>query len=220
MDPAEPGPDCPLCPRLAAFRQQNRAAFPDWFNAPVPSFGDEGARLLIVGLAPGLRGANRTGRPFTGDHAGLLLYGTLLKFGFATGRYEERAGDGLRLQCCMITNAVRCVPPANKPETGEINMCRQFLRRRITLMPDIEAILVLGRVAHIATIGAFGLKFKDFPFSHGAIHRMSDPDLRIFDSYHCSRYNTNTGMLTPEMFETVFANVRTFLDRSDNQIVD
>jgi uracil-DNA glycosylase family 4 len=120
----------------------------------------------------------------------------------------------------MITNAVRCVPPANKPETGEINMCRQFLRRRITLMPDIEAILVLGRVAHIATIGAFGLKFKDFPFSHGAIHRMSDPDLRIFDSYHCSRYNTNTGMLTPEMFETVFANVRTFLDRSDNQIVD
>jgi uracil-DNA glycosylase family 4 len=194
MDPAEPGPDCPLCPRLAAFRQQNRAAFPDWFNAPVPSFGDEGARLLIVGLAPGLRGANRTGRPFTGDHAGLLLYGTLLKFGFATGRYEERAGDGLRLQCCMITNAVRCVPPANKPETGEINMCRQFLRRRITLMPDIEAILVLGRVAHIATIGAFGLKFKDFPFAHGASHRISDPDLRIFDSYHCSRYNTNTGM--------------------------
>jgi uracil-DNA glycosylase family 4 len=211
--PAEPGRDCALCPRLAAFRRENRAAYPGWFNAPVPSFGDEKARLLIVGLAPGLRGANRTGRPFTGDYAGVLLYLTLLKFGFASGVYDERADDGLRLEGCMITNAVRCVPPANKPETSEINICHQFLRGRISLLPNLEAIVVLGRIAHTATVRSFGLKLKDFPFAHGAEHKTPEGAIRIFDSYHCSRYNTNTGMLTATMFETVFKQVQTFLDR-------
>ena len=216
MTGAEPSHDCSLCPRLAAFRGENRAAHPDWFNAPVPSFGDAGARLLIVGLAPGLRGANRTGRPFTGDHAGLLLYGTLLKFGFASGDYEQRADDGLCLDRCMITNAVRCVPPANKPETIEINMCRQFLRQRISDLPKLRAIVALGRIAHIAVLGALSLKLKDFPFAHGAAYPLPDRRIRIFDSYHCSRYNTNTGMLTTEMFETVFRDVQTYLDRCDN----
>ncbi|NJM34195.1 MAG: uracil-DNA glycosylase [Rhodomicrobium sp.] len=210
---SEPSRDCALCPRLTAFRQENRAAFPDWFNAPVPSFGDENARLLIVGLAPGLRGANRTGRPFTGDYAGVLLYSTLLKFGFASGAYDERADDGLRLESCMITNAVRCVPPANKPETSEINICRQFLRHRISSLPKLEAIAALGRVAHMTTLASLGLKLKDFPFSHGAVHEAADKSIRIFDSYHCSRYNTNTGMLTTAMFEAVFKQVQTFLDR-------
>lgn len=220
MDRAEPRHDCALCPRLVAFRQENRAGHADWFNAPVPSFGSEAARLLIVGLAPGLRGANRTGRPFTGDYAGLLLYGTLRKFGFASGEYQEHVGDGLRLDECMITNAVRCVPPANKPETSEINMCRQFLRQRITLLPHLAAIVLLGRVAHNTTIATLDLKQKDFPFSHGKIHHLADRAIRIFDSYHCSRYNTNTGALTVEMFETVFAGVRTYLDRIDKPDVN
>jgi uracil-DNA glycosylase family 4 len=220
FDCAEPDRDCPLCPRLVAFRQENREAHADWFNAPVPSFGEETARLLIVGLAPGLRGANRTGRPFTGDHAGVLLYETLRKFGFASGSYDERPNDGLTLQQTMITNAVRCVPPANKPETAEINMCRQFLRQRISLLPDLAAIVVLGRIAHVATVGALGLKLKDFPFSHGANYPLPCGKIHIFGSYHCSRYNTNTGMLTTEMFETVFANVRTYLDRLDERDVD
>ena len=214
MHPAEPDRDCVLCPRLAAFRFENQAAHPDWFNAPVPSFGEEDARLLIVGLAPGLRGANRTGRPFTGDHAGMLLYEMLLKFGFASGDYQERADDGLRLNECMITNAVRCVPPANKPETPEINMCRQFLEQRITSLPNLQAILVLGRIAHVATVKSLGLKLKDFPFSHGVVHAVPVSGVRLFGSYHCSRYNTNTGKLTAEMFESVFANIRSWLDQS------
>lgn len=214
MTAAEPGPDCQLCPRLAAFRQTNRTEFPDWFNAPVPSFGEETANLLIVGLAPGLRGANRTGRPFTGDYAGVLLYRTLMKFGFADGTYEEHAGDGLRLNRCMITNAVRCVPPANKPEAAEINMCRQFLRQRILSLPELKAIIALGRIAHDATIRSLGLKLRDFKFTHGGEHWFCDYNISLFDSYHCSRYNTNTGMLTTQMFENVFQSVRGHLDHS------
>ena len=213
---AEPQHDCSLCPRLASFREENRAAYPDWFNAPVPSFGASDARLLIVGLAPGLRGANRTGRPFTGDFAGVLLYKTLLKFGFAAGTYDERADDGLVLQDCMITNAVRCVPPANKPESGEINICRQFLSGRISALPGLAAIIVLGRIAHDSTIKAFGLKLKDFPFGHGAVHTINDGKIMLYDSYHCSRYNTDTGMLTEQMFEAVFSSVRNFLDNPNN----
>ena len=210
---AEPAPDCTLCPRLVDYRQQNQAAFPEWHNAPVPSFGDHSARLLIVGLAPGLRGANRTGRPFTGDYAGVLLYQTLLKFGFAAGAYGESPDDGLRLSDCMITNGVRCVPPANKPESSEINICRQFLIGRISELPTLKAIVALGRIAHDTTIRAFGLKLKDFKFGHGTVHTLDHLNVQIFDSYHCSRYNTNTGMLTTEMFERVFANVRTLLDQ-------
>jgi uracil-DNA glycosylase family 4 len=213
MTPAEPDSDCPLCPRLAAFRTENRVAWPDWFNAPVPSFGAAEARLLIVGLAPGLRGANRTGRPFTGDHAGLLLYATLQKFGFASGAYLEQADDSLVLHDCMITNAVRCVPPANKPEPSEINICRQFLSQRMSLLPRLRAIVVLGRIAHESTLRALSLKLKQFPFAHGAVHPIPGTAMQIFDSYHCSRYNTNTGMLTVEMFETVFADVKSYLDQ-------
>jgi uracil-DNA glycosylase family 4 len=212
---AEPQPDCPLCPRLVSFREVNRGAWPEWFNAPVPSFGSADARLLIVGLAPGLRGANRTGRPFTGDYAGVLLYRTLLKYGFAAGSYAERADDGLALRDCLITNAVRCVPPANKPESGEINMCRQFLSGRISALPRLTAIVVLGRIAHESAVKAFGLKLKDFSFGHGRVHTISAGKIRLYDSYHCSRYNTNTGMLTEEMFESVFSSVRNFLDGHD-----
>lgn len=213
MTCAEPDRDCPLCPRLAAFRADNRAARPDWFNAPVPSFGAADARLLIVGLAPGLKGANRTGRPFTGDYAGVLLYATLAKFGFASGTYAENAGDGLALRDCMITNAVRCVPPANKPEPAEINICRQFLLGRMTDLPKLRAIVVLGRIAHDTTLRALSLKLKDFPFAHGAMHSIAGGAMQIFDSYHCSRYNTNTGVLTEDMFQSVFASVKSYLDR-------
>ena len=198
-----PQPDCPLCPRLVAFRQSQRSAHPDWFNAPVPSFGPEDVRLLIVGLAPGLRGANRTGRPFTGDFAGLLLYGTLRKFGFAEGDYAERADDGLRLAGCRITNAVRCVPPENKPEPGEIKACNGFLAAEIRSLPRLEAVLALGAVAHQAVLAALGQRRKPFPFAHGALHRLAC-GLLLADSYHCSRYNTNTGKLTTAMFEAVF----------------
>ena len=216
----EPSRDCDFCPRLAAFRASNRAAFPDWFNAPVPSFGDDGARLLVVGLAPGLRGANRTGRPFTGDHAGILLYATLAKFGFATGDYGASPGDGLRLVDCAITNAVRCVPPANKPEPAEISTCRQFLAQRIAVSPNLRAMLVLGRVAHETVLRTLGLRLAAFPFAHGAIHALPEQRVAMFDSYHCSRYNTNTGMLTTEMFEAVFKQARTYLDQISSSNVD
>ncbi len=212
MNEAEPPRDCSLCPRLDAFRRENRSARPDWFNAPVPSFGDPQAKLLVVGLAPGLRGANRTGRPFTGDHAGRLLYGALMKFGFASGVYDERPDDGVRLHGCMITNGVRCVPPANKPETSEINMCRRFLGGQISLLSSLRAILVLGRIAHDTTLKALGLKLKDFPFVHGAMYTISEENLCLFSSYHCSRYNTNTGVLTDEMFENVIRSARNYLD--------
>jgi uracil-DNA glycosylase family 4 len=206
---AEPGPDCPLCPRLAAFRQDARAKHPDWFNAPVPSFGDSNAALLIVGLAPGMQGANRTGRPFTGDYAGDLLYATLLEYGFASGEYKARPDDGFKLVDCRISNAVRCVPPQNKPLPIEINTCRQFLMATIESMPKLRAIVMLGRVAHDSLLKTLGIRAVAAPFGHGAVHQAGH--LRLFDSYHCSRYNTNTRVLTPEMFAQVFANVRSHL---------
>jgi uracil-DNA glycosylase family 4 len=200
-----PERDCPLCPRLAAFREKHRGLFPDWHNAPVPSFGPADARLLIVGLAPGLRGANRTGRPFTGDYAGDLLYSTLIRHGFARGDYRADPGDGLALVDCRITNAVRCVPPENKPEGAEIVACRRFLEDELAKRP--EAIVALGQIAHKATLAAVGARQAQHPFGHGAMHELPGGSL-LADSYHCSRYNTNTGKLTPEMFDAVFAEVR------------
>ncbi|HEX3494229.1 MAG TPA: uracil-DNA glycosylase [Methylocella sp.] len=216
----EPDPDCSLCPRLATFRDSLRVAQPGWHNAPVPAFGALDARLLVVGLAPGLRGANRTGRPFTGDYAGELLYETLIEFGFATGTYAASIDDGLRLVSCVITNAVRCVPPQNKPMPSEIKSCRPFLAATIAALPDLCAIVALGRIAHESVIHAFGLKPAAFPFAHGAEHvlvagetarhrfRVGAGVISLVDSYHCSRYNTNTGVLTEEMFRAVFAKVR------------
>ncbi len=202
----EPSRDCGLCPRLAGFRAENRSAHPDWFNAPVPTFGSHEAWLLIVGLAPGLRGANRTGRPFTGDFAGLLLYETLLSAGLASGVYAERADDGLRLIGCAITNAVRCVPPQNKPQPSEIATCRAFLEATIAALPNLRTIVALGRVAHDSVLRAFGQKLAALPFAHGAEHGLAHAarGITLFDSYHCSRYNTNTAVLTPAMFRDVF----------------
>src|SRR5438105_8365731 len=202
----EPDRNCPLCPRLASFREAARAREPEWFNSPVPSFGDPDGRVLIVGLAPGLQGANRTGRPFTGDFAGDLLYATLLDYGFAKGKYEARPDDGLTLVDCRISNAVRCVPPQNKPLPAEINTCRTFLAATIATMPRVNSIVLLVRIAHDSTVKALGLKAKDAPFAHGAVHKAGH--IRLYDSYHCSRYNTNTGVLTPKMFRDVFARVR------------
>lgn len=207
---ADPERDCPLCPRLAAFRDQWRSREPDWHNAPVPSFGPHHARLLIVGLAPGLRGANATGRPFTGDYAGDLLYATLGEFGFARGTYAESPDDGLELLDCRITNAVRCVPPENKPVGDEINACRPFLQRTISEMPDLTTILVLGRIAHESVVRALGAKPAQVPFIHG--RRQAVGTLTLVSSYHCSRYNTNTGRLTEAMFREVFAGIRQALD--------
>ena len=204
---AEAPADCPLCPRLAAFRHENRRLFPDFHNDPVPSFGPADARLLIVGLAPGLKGANRTGRPFTGDYAGELLYETLIAFGFAQGRYAARPDDGLRLVDARIANAVRCVPPENKPTGAEVATCRRFLEGTLAEMPRIRAVVVLGRIAHDALLGALGLRKAAYRFAHGAVHAAPGRPT-VFDSYHCSRYNTNTGVLTPEMFRAVFAAVR------------
>lgn len=186
-----------------------RAREPDWFNAPVPSFGDPDAAVLIVGLAPGVQGANRTGRPFTGDYAGDLLYATLLKYGFAAGRYQARPDDGLKLVDCRISNAVRCVPPQNKPLPAEINTCRTFLSATLATMPRLRAIVALGRIAHDSAVKALGVRAVAAPFAHGAVHHVGT--VRLYDSYHCSRYNTNTRVLTPEMFESVFAQVRTDL---------
>jgi uracil-DNA glycosylase family 4 len=207
---SDAGRDCPRCPRLVAFREAWRARQPDWFNAPVPSFGPVEARLLIVGLAPGLQGANRTGRPFTGDYAGDLLYQTLIDYGFATGTYQARPDDGLALADARITNAVRCVPPENKPNGPEIAQCRDFLRATLSEMPNLAAIVALGRIAHNTTAVALGQRISALKFGHGALHTVDE--VAVFDSYHCSRYNTNTGVLTPEMFRKVFAAVRTYLD--------
>ena len=209
-----PPADCQVCPRLAGFRAANRAAHPDWRNAPVDSFGDGDGRLAIVGLAPGLRGANRTGRPFTGDYAGDLLYATLLEFGFAEGVYDRRPDDGLVLRDCAILNAVRCVPPQNKPTPAEITSCRSYLVGAIGALPRLKAIVALGRIAHDTTLRALGARLAEFPFKHGARHALADGALVMFDSYHCSRYNTNTGVLTPEMFRAVFAAAREHLGRS------
>jgi uracil-DNA glycosylase family 4 len=205
-----PGRDCPRCPRLVAFRQDWRRREPDWFNAPVDSFGPNDARLLIIGLAPGLRGANRTGRPFTGDYAGDLLYATLQEFGFARGHYRANADDGFELVDCRITNAVRCVPPENKPTPAEIATCRDFLVAALKEMTKLRAIVTLGHIAHETFIAAQSAKRRDYPFSHGGAHAMGD--MTLFDSYHCSRYNTNTGVLTPQMFRDVFVQVRKLLD--------
>jgi uracil-DNA glycosylase family 4 len=212
MRPA-PAADCALCPRLVDFRSANRTAFPDWHNAPVASFGDPAARLLIVGLAPGLRGANRTGRPFTGDHAGELLYPTLLRFGFARGDYQARPGDGLRLVDCRITNAVRCVPPANRPQPSEINACRRFLGSELGALPAPKVVLALGGIAHGSVLRALGKSAGRYPFVHGALYR-PDSGPVLAPCYHCSRYNLNTGRLTPTMFATVFARVRALVEQS------
>ena len=205
-----PGRDCALCPRLVAYRTANRAAHPDWFNAPVPSFGALDARLLVVGLAPGVRGANRTGRPFTGDFAGVLLYQTLLRFGFAEGHYGADTADGLRLIDCRVTNGVRCVPPGNLPVPAEIAACNSFLTAELTAMPRLRAVLALGGVAHNAMLRSRGLKPKYGVFSHGAVHVLPD-GLLLVDSYHVSRLNTNTGRLTTAMFEAVVRDVLTYL---------
>jgi len=204
------GRDCPRCPRLVAFRQSWRSKQPTWHNAPVPSFGPVTARLLIVGLAPGLQGANRTGRPFTGDYAGDLLYATLARYGFAAGEYQARPDDALRLVDARITNAVRCVPPENKPVGEEIKQCRDFLKATIAEMSNLAAVVLLGRIAHDSTVAALGRRLTALPFGHGAQHALDR--LTLFDSYHCSRYNTNTGVLTPDMFREVFAAVRRYLD--------
>jgi uracil-DNA glycosylase family 4 len=205
-----PGRDCPRCPRLVAFRQSWRASEPDWFNAPVDSFGPTEAQLLIVGLAPGLRGANRSGRPFTGDYAGDLLYATLTEFGFARGNYAASVDDGLELVDCRITNAVRCVPPDNKPTPQEITTCRDFLTAAIAEMKNLRAVLALGRIAHESFVLANGARRSEFPFAHGRTHAVAA--LTLFDSYHCSRYNTNTGVLTPQMFRGVIAQARKLID--------
>ena len=206
LSSTEPGPDCPRCARLVSFRAASRVREPGWFNAPVPSFGDPDGRLLIVGLAPGLQGANRTGRPFTGDYAGDLLYATLLEYGFARGVYRASPDDGLELVDCRISNAVRCVPPQNKPLPVEINTCRAFLSATIETMPRLRAIVALGRVAHDSVLKVLALRAAAAPFAHGAVHQAAA--IRLYDSYHCSRYNTNTRVLTPDMFRSVFATVR------------
>jgi len=206
LDIAEPAFEGPICPRLVAFRAANQAAHPGWFNGAVPSFGPETARLLIVGLAPGLKGANRTGRPFLGDYAGELLYQTLLKVGFARGHHDLARPEALTLVDCMITNAVRCVPPANKPTPSEITQCRQFLKARIATLPHLRAILTLGRIAHESTLDTLELKRRDYSFAHGACHALATGQT-MFDSYHCSRQNTNTGRLTTAMFEGVLVEI-------------
>lgn len=207
-----PDRDCPFCPRLAEFRMASRAAHPDWHNAPVPSFGPASARLLIVGLAPGLRGANRTGRPFTGDYAGHLLYETLIRFGFASGHYQERPDDGLILKDCYIVNAVRCVPPENLPKSSEINTCNQFLIAELAGLKHLKVILSLGVVAHQAVLRALGLKQSFAKFRHGAVHDLPN-GIALANSYHVSRYNTSTGRLTTGMFQDVVAKLRQRLDQ-------
>lgn len=207
---SEPPRDCPLCPRLVAYRQVNRAQNPDWWNGPAASFGDPAARLLVAGLAPGRAGANRTGRPFTGDHAGWMLYDTLTNTGFANGKFDARTDDGLELTDCMITNAVRCAPPGNKPETSEENTCRQFLTRRIQDLPNLKVIVTLGDVSRRNVLKAIGLKASAGLPGHGTEFQ-AGPYV-ILNSYHCSRLNTNTGRLTAEMFEAVFRRARELLD--------
>jgi uracil-DNA glycosylase len=210
VHPPEPGHNCPRCPRLVAFRKTWRTREPTWFNGPVPSFGPRDARVLIVGLAPGLQGANRTGRPFTGDFAGDLLYQTLTHYGYARGQYAARCDDGLTLLDCRITNTVRCVPPENKPIGVEIAQCRDFLKNTISEMSHLRAIVALGRIAHDSVVVSLGGRLAAAAFAHGRSHQFDG--LTLFDSYHCSRYNTNTGKLTAQMFYAVFAAVRAQLD--------
>lgn len=210
---SEPGRDCPLCPRLHDFIAEWRQREPFWFNAPVPTFlppqGEDAVRLLIVGLAPGLRGANRTGRPFTGDYAGDLLYSTLIAHGFARGEFKARPDDGLQLAGTAITNAVRCVPPENKPVGAEITTCRTFLVPTIARFPNLRAVLALGSIAHQSTVRALGGRVAAYPFKHGG--QLQAGGITLFSSYHCSRYNTNTGVLTKMMFVSVFSEIAAFL---------
>jgi uracil-DNA glycosylase family 4 len=208
---AEPPRDCPLCPRLVAYRQVNRAANPDWWNGPAPSFGDPAARLAVVGLAPGRTGANRTGRPFTGDFAGVLLFETLIKQGFARGTYDARPDDGLQLVDCLITNAVRCAPPGNKPETLEEATCRPFLTARLDELPNLKVIVTLGDVSRRNVLRALGLKASAGVGGHGSEFQAGP--YTVINSYHCSRLNTNTGRLTPQMFEDIFIRARALLAR-------
>ena len=203
----QPGRDCALCPRLRSFIVGNRNTYPDFFNAPVPPFGDEAPRLLIVGLAPGLKGANRTGRPFTGDYAGDLLYSTLARYGWSTGTFAASADDGVTLQGARITNAVKCVPPENKPTPAEIKTCRRFLVSEIDALPSVRAVLALGLIAHNAVLASRGRRLAAHKFAHGARHDLGG-GRTLFDSYHCSRYNTNTGRLTTPMFHAVFDGIR------------
>ncbi|MEM9937874.1 MAG: uracil-DNA glycosylase [Pseudomonadota bacterium] len=208
--PPEAPTDCGLCPRLVEYREASQKKNPDWFNGAVQSFGDPDAALLIIGLAPGISGANRTGRPFTGDWAGDLLYATLGKFGFAEGTYDKRPDDGLILKGAMVTNAVRCVPPQNKPVGAEINQCRPFLQARMAALPNLKVMLCLGKISHDSTVRTLGLRLKDHPFGHETAYQ-TEAGL-LLSSYHCSRYNTNTRRLTPEMFEAVFAKARAAVD--------
>lgn len=205
--PKAPERNCQKCPRLVAYREASRAANPDWHNAPVASVGPLSAHLLIAGLAPGMRGANRTGRPFTGDFAGDLLYATLIKFGFAQGVYGRTADDGVSFEDCRITNAVRCVPPQNKPTGAEIAACRPFLESEIAAMPNLRVILALGGIAHQTVLRNLGHKVSAYKFGHRACHDLS-AGLTMIDSYHCSRLNTNTGRLTEAMFHDVFDDIR------------
>lgn len=205
--------DCAQCPRLAGFLAHVRCEYPGYYARPVPPFGDPSPRLLIVGLAPGMHGANRTGRPFTGDYAGILLYETLYRFGFSTAPVSKAADDGLRLTGCRITNAVKCLPPQNKPEPGEIRRCNAYLRQEIAALEEGTAILALGNIAHQAVVQALRLKAGGFPFGHGAVHALPR-GMALYDSYHCSRYNTQTKRLTAEMFEGVFAVIRDRLQRN------
>ena len=198
-----PEKNCSFCPRLEAFRTQNKIKFPHYFNAPVPSFGNINAPLLIVGMAPGLNGANQTGRPFTNDYAGDILYPSLKKYGFATGTYLKKADDGFELTFARVTNAVRCVPPQNKVIAEETNNCRQFLQQEITSMKNLKIILTLGTVAHNALLSALGYKKSAFKFAHGAIHHLEKENLLLVNSYHTSRYNINTGVLTADMFDNI-----------------
>lgn len=210
-----PALDCPLCPRLAQFRHANALVYPQFFNAPVPAFGGLEARLLIVGLAPGLKGANATGRPFTGDYAGDVLYDILKNQGFAKGVYKQHADDGLELLDCRITNAVRCVPPQNKPETTEIHICNRFLQQEMAAMPNLQVVFSLGSISHQAVLRACGLKVSHAKFGHGAMHEIQ-PNFRkellwLVDTYHSSRYNINTNRVTPEMIEDVLAGIKGLL---------
>ena len=206
----EPPRDCPLCPRLVAYREENRRQNPDWFNGPAPSFGDPNARLLVAGLAPGRTGANRTGRPFTGDGAGWILYQTLTKTGFATGVYDARTDDGLQLFDCMITNAVRCAPPLNKPLPIEEKTCRPFLIDRLTALPRLKVIVTLGDVSRKSVLKALGVPASAMAAGHGVEAKVGP--YTLINSYHCSRLNTNTGRLTPEMFEAIFARARAAIE--------
>jgi uracil-DNA glycosylase family 4 len=205
--------DCVDCPRLSGFLKQVRVSHPDYFAKPVPPFGAASPRLLIVGLAPGMHGANRTGRPFTGDHAGILLYETLHRFGFSNQPISEHAADGLQLIACRITNAVKCLPPENKPDKSEINNCNNYLKSELNVLGKEVFVLALGQIAHQAVLMAQGLKLKDYRFAHAAEHKLPS-GLSLFDSYHCSRYNTQTRRLTPEMFHAVFANIRRQIEES------